>query len=241
MIPVYDIIITCNTGNDYIQQMEEGFYMLKDIPYRTLKQDERTYEIMLLRDQYDNTFTDIAKEYEISVARVVQIYNKLKVKQACLYINHIAVTLGLESTSQINKVYYAAYECYQERSYACAYLEKKYQAILIEYRDREPGMPMQFMKSMPPFKPLLGKKTIARVVSMRETEKASFVEIGKEMRITRAKAKRIYEMYYHEKVLALIEALQEKAESHEEKRTIWNDCFRGNKSSKKRYEMLIQK
>lgn len=215
--------------------------MLKDIPYSVLKQDRRSYEIMLLRDHHGNTFTDIAKEYEISVVRVVQLYHKLKIKQARLYINHIAFSLGLESTSQIREVYSTAYECYQERSYACAYLEKKYRNILTAYRDGEPGMPMQFIKNMPPFKPQLSKKTIARVVEMRETEKASFVAIGKEMRLTRAKAKRTYEMYYHKKVLALIEALQEKAESYEEKRFIWDSCFRGNISSKERYEMLTQR
>lgn len=67
---------------------------MKDIPYSILKQDERAYEIMLLRDQYGNTFTDIARECEISVARVVQIYNKIKIKQIRLYINHIAVVFG---------------------------------------------------------------------------------------------------------------------------------------------------
>ena len=36
--------------------------MLKNIPYSVLKQNGRAYEMMLLRDQHDNTFADIAKE-----------------------------------------------------------------------------------------------------------------------------------------------------------------------------------
>jgi hypothetical protein len=41
-------------------------------------------------------------------------------------------------------------------------------------------------------------------------------------------------------VLEFIKALQEKAESTEEKSAIWDDCFSGNKSSKKRYELLTK-
>lgn len=214
--------------------------MLKDIPYSLLKQDERAYEIMLLRDQYANTFSDIAKDYEISVARVVQVYNRLKVKQVRLYINHIAVVLGYESTSQIRGIYHAAYDCYQERSYACAYLEKKYSDILTEYRDGEPGMPAQFVRSMPPFKPQLSKKAIARVIEMRESERASFVSIAKELHITRAKAKRTYEMFYHKQVLKFIEALEDNAKSYEEKAAIWDYWFKGYKSSKERYDRLVK-
>ena len=213
---------------------------MKDIPYSVLNQDERAYEIMLLRDQRGNTFADIAKEFEISAERVIQIYNKLKLKQIRLYINHIAVVLGYESTSQVKNVFDNAYECYQDWTYACAYLEKKYKDILIEYRDGEPGMPTQFIRNMPPFKPKLSKKTVARVIELRDVEKASFVTIAKELRMTQAKAKRTYEMFYHKQVLVLIKALQEKAESKEEKETIWKYYFRRYHSSKKRYDMLTK-
>lgn len=212
--------------------------MLKDIPYSELTQNERAYEILLLRDQYGNTFADIAKEFELSVSRVTQLYNKLKFKQICLYINHIAVVLGHENTSQVKAVFDNAYACYQDRTYACAYLEKKYKDILIEYRDVEPGMPMQFIRNMPPFKPKLSKKTVARVVELRDVEKASFVRIAKELRMTPLKARRTYELFYHKQVLALVKALQEKAESQEEKTAIWNYYFRRYRSSKKRYDML---
>ncbi|MEL4861483.1 hypothetical protein AAEU42_09585 [Pseudoflavonifractor phocaeensis] len=214
--------------------------MLKDIPYSVLMQDKRAYEIMLLRDQYDNTFTDIAKEFEISVVRAVQIYRKQKFRQKSLYITHISIALGHGSTAQVRKIFDEAYECYQDTAYACAYFEKKYKGILTEYRDGEPGMPIKFLKNMPPFKPQLSKKTVACIVEMREVEKASFATIAKELRMTRAKAKRTYELFYHKKVMALIEALLEKATSSEEKRAIWDGCFKGNKSSKRRYDMLIE-
>lgn len=214
--------------------------MLKEEAYRELQKDRRAYEIMLLRDQQGKTFTDIAKEYEISSAWAVQKYNRLKMKQIRLYINHIAAVLGHESTSQVENVFQNAYECYQDQTYACAYLEKKYKDILMEYRDGEPGMPTQFIKDMPPFKPKLSKKTVARVIEMREVEKASFVTIAKELRMTQAKARHTYEMFYHKQVIALIKALQEKAESKEEKAAIWAYYFGRYHSSKKRYDMLTK-
>lgn len=214
--------------------------MLKEKPYRELKQDERAYEMMLLRDQHGNTFTDIAKEYEISAAWAVQKYNRLKIKQTRLYINHIAAALGHDSASQMENVFRNIYECYQDWTYACAYLEKKYKDILIEYRDGEPGMPTQFIRNMPPFKPKLSKKTVARVIELREVEKASFVTIAKELRMTQAKARHTYEMFYHKQVIALIHVLQEKAESREEKAAIWDYYFGRYHSSKKRYDVLTK-
>lgn len=215
--------------------------MLKDIPYSLLKQDGRAYEIMLLRDQYDNTFTDIAKEFGISPARAVQIYNKIKRKQRGLYINHILFVLGHENTAQIRKIFDDVFECYQDKAYAYAYLEKKYSGVLTEYRGGEPGMPTRFLIDMPPFKPQLSQEAIARVIEMRESEKASFVAIAKELDMTQAKAKHTYDSFYHKKVLALIKELQAKARSSEEKRAIWDDCFKGSKSPKGRYDILIEK
>jgi len=214
--------------------------MLKDIPYNLLKKDERAYEIMLLRDQHDNTFKDIAKEYEISIARVIEIYRRTKVHQIRLYINHISIMLDHENTSQIGKVFNDANECYWDRTYAAAYLEKKYADILNEYRAGEPGMPMHFIKNMPPYKSKLSRKAINRVIEMREKEKASFKKIGNALRITQAKAKRTYDWFYHVKVLAIIEDLQKKADSYEEERAIRDYYFRKYNSPKRRYDEIIK-
>lgn len=110
-----------------------------------------------------------------------------------------------------------------------------------EYRVGEPGIPTQFIKSMPPFKPKLSKKTIARVIEMREAEKASYIAIGKKLCMTQEKAKHTYEWFYHKQVLEFIKALEEKAGSCEEKRGIWDYYFKGFRTSKKRYDALIEK
>ena len=75
---------------------------------------------------------------------------------------------------------------------------------------------------------------------MRDVEKASFAAIGKELRITPAKAKCTYESHYHKKVLVLIKVLQEQVESEEEKKAIWRYYFEKYQSPKKRYDILTQ-
>lgn len=213
---------------------------MKDIPYGVLKEDNRAYEIMLLRDQYNNTFADIATRFELSVTRVTDIYHSHKNKQIRLYINHISVVLGYDSTLPIWTVSSEAFERYWDNTYVCAYLEKIYKDILTDYRDGEPGMPAQFVESMPPFEIVLSEEMIARIVEMREVEKASFGTIGKELRITEAKVQRTYEMFYHEKIEEIVKTLQNKVESNKEKKAIWEYCFRGRRSAKKRYDMLTK-
>lgn len=214
--------------------------MLEDTPYNVLKQKEHAYEIMLLHDLQSIPFADIAKKFKISAAAAKDTYNRLKVKQIYLYINHIALVLGHKNILKIQKIYDNAYDYYQDRKYACAYLEKKYKDILTKYRNGEPGMPEKFIRNMPPFKPNLSKETIAKVIKLRETKKASFSAIANELNITTAKANRIYESFYHEQLLEIVNLLQENAKTKEEKEAIWNYCFDKYYSSKKRYDMLIK-
>ncbi len=190
---------------------------MKDIPYRTLKEDERAYQIMLLRDQTGKSFTKLAKAFQLSAARIRAIYDRQKVKQIYLYIRHISVVLGHPDDSKIRSIFWQADECYRNWTCSGAYLEQKYHDILTTYRNGEPGLPQKFIDAIPPLRGKLTKEETARVVEMRETEKAPFAVIAKELNITQSKAKHTYDFYYHAKVLALIQNLIEKAESREEK------------------------
>ena len=212
--------------------------MLKEYPYHLLKQDARSYEIMLLRDQHGNTFADIAKEYQISAASAAQKYHMLKVKQIRLYLNHLSIALEQKDLTQVKNGFAKAYDCYQDLTFACAYLEKKYPDILLEYRCGEPGMPAQFLKSMPPFRAYLRKNTIIRIVEMREMDRASFSEIAQKLHMTPAKAKHTYDWFYHKQVLAIFQETSKKLETQEEKTALWEYCFEKYNTPKKRYEAL---
>ena len=211
---------------------------MEDCPYSVLKDEGRSYELMLLRDQHGNTYSDLARKYGLSPTRVSELYYRIKRRQIKLYITHISAALGNENTSQVWKVYHDAFQSYQDWTDACAYLEKRYRAILTEYRAGEPGMPDRFLKAIPSLRPKLSKKTIARIIELREAKNASFVAIAEELRITPAKAKEEYDLFYHQKTLALLAKMQEKAGSAEEKAAIWQSCFSEDQSAKKRYEAL---
>lgn len=210
-----------------------------DIPYSTLQEDKTGYQILLLREQQNQSFTAIASQLGISPARVRQQYTKMKVRQVRLYIRHIAIALGHDNTAQVRNVFSTAMDCYQNYPYACGYLDKTYGEILEAYRAGEPGTPQEMLEGLPPCPAKLGEEEISRIVTMREEEKASFRAIGREFRITPEKARHTYEMVYHHKVLEYVEGLQQQAKSWEERMEIWRRYLGGSMSAKRRYERLL--
>lgn len=199
--------------------------------------DKRSYEIMLLRDQ-GFSFTDIAKQYDIKYGRVAYYYQRLKVKQIILYINHIAFTLGHATKKEILSVFNAAIDFYCSFTYACAYLEMKYKDILDEYRQGEPGMPEEFIKALPPFKKKVSGKVVLRIVEMRDVEKATFTKIAEELHITGEKAKQEYDGYYRSKINEYINGLPRDSIEYKKLNDAEFRVVNNNISSKRQYDML---
>lgn len=212
---------------------------MTDIPYSTLQEDKTGYQILLLREQQNQSFTAIASQLGVSPARVRQQYTKMKVRQVRLYLRHIAIALGHENTAQVRKEFSAAMDCYQNYPYACGYLDKTYGEILEAYRAGEPGTPQKILEELPPCPAKLGEEEISRMVTMREEENASFRAIGRAFHITPEKARHTYEMVYHRKVLEYVEGLQQQAKSWEERMEIWRRYLGGSMSAKRRYERLL--
>lgn len=212
---------------------------MTDIPYSTLQEDKTGYQILLLREQQNQSFTAIASQLSVSPARVRQQYAKMKVRQVRLYIRHIAIALGHENTTQVRNVFSTAMDCYQNYPYACAYLDKTYGEILEGYRAGEPGTPQEILEGLPPCPAELGEEEISRIVTMREEGNASFRAIGRAFHITPEKARHTYEMVYHRKVLEYVEGLQRQASNWEERMELWRRYFSGHQSAKTRYEKIL--
>lgn len=210
-----------------------------DIPYSTLQENKTGYQILLLREQQNQSFTAIASQLGISPARVRQQYTKMKVRQVRLYIRHIAIALGHDNTAQVRNVFSTAMDCYQNYPYACGYLDKTYGEILEAYRAGEPGTPQEMLEGLPPCPVKLGEEEISCIVTMREEGNASFRAIGREFHITPEKARHTYEMVYHHKVLEYVEGLQQQAKSWEERMEIWRRYLGGSMSAKTRYENIL--
>lgn len=213
--------------------------MLKEIPYSTLKRNQRGFRILTLRNWYGRTFRDISAEYGITPIQAREIYNRIQIRQIHLYIRHISITFGYCDTLKIHKVFRTAYECYRSAPHVCAYLEQQYKEILDAYRAGEPGMSETFLRSLPPLKQSLSETEISRIVELRERKRASYSVIAEEMDLTPERAKHVYHDVYRRKLSVCVHELQESAESSDEKEAVWQRYMKQKQSSKKRYEMLI--
>lgn len=207
---------------------------LTDVPYSNLKANRQDYEIMLLRDLYNNTFADIAKAFAVSVSTASNSYYRIKWKQLRCYINHLAIVNGHESTAMFKKLLRQVYDCYQDCKYVSAYFETKYQEILAEYRDGEPGLREQFLAALPPFKEKWSSHMISRVVELREDKKLAYPQIAQKLKMTSKSAEWIYQHYYHQKFMALSDKIMVDTGETDIRRKY----FKQTSDSKKRYALL---
>lgn len=211
---------------------------LIDIPYSKLKENKRAYEIMLLRDLYDNTFTAIAQEYGVSVATITSNYYRVKIRQLRFYINNLAIVNGHESAAEFRELLHKVYDCYQDYRYVTAYFEKEYKDVLSKYRAGEPGLPDSFLATLPPFKEKWSKYIVSRVVKMRE-EKLSFLAIGIKLKMTQEKARDIYEWFYHKQWLAARDKVRETYFDGKDDLDNLRDYYKKYRTAKKRLAAIM--
>ena len=94
---------------------------------------------------------------------------------------------------------------------------------------------------MPGLRAQLSEEETAFIVKMHDEKKSSFKEIAKELKITPEKAKTTYSRYYYAQAVKLVERVQAKGRTYQDKLEIWNYYFKKKMSPKKRYEMLREK
>lgn len=214
--------------------------MLDDVPYSYLKESyPEKYEIMLLRDLYENTYADIAREMKKSNIRIIQDYHYIKIRQARMYIIHLSIAHGYSDSKFFHDLYVQARDCYADWQCASAYLEKRYKTILDEYRAGEPGMSKKILSELPPFRKRWSQKTVQDIIEWREKERKTFIEIGRLLKMTKFKAEDLYDMYYHKKFMSIINTM--KKEFGEKKaEEIMDDYYDKSYKPKKRYDLLCE-
>lgn len=77
------------------------------------------------------------------------------------------------------------------------------------------------------------------ILLLRDQHGLGFAAIGREFHITPEKARHIYEMVYHRKVLAYVEQMQAQAGHEAGGWNVWQRYLAGNVSAKTRYERLL--
>lgn len=178
--------------------------MLQEIPYSKLKEKSLSYEIMLLYDQ-GNSFAALGRKFEISRDSAEQRFYTIKHKQIDYYMNHLSIVHGDQQYFQ--KLYKTVFDCYKTYPYIAVYLEKTYAEILADYRQGEPGIPRDVLKALPPLKETFSGRIISRIIFMREEEKRTYKEIGQFLKLTPEKSEGLYQHYYHQKFLDLVDRI----------------------------------
>lgn len=212
--------------------------MLSDIPYKNIMDNGRKYDVWVLRDVYDNTFADIAREYGVSVGTVISNYEKILFLKMKYYVNHLSIVYGYENTVHFREIWRSALDCYCGRNYVVAYFEKEYADILSEYRNGEPSMPERILRTLPPLRNKFSRRTISSIIRLRETEGLTYAAIGKRLRITKEKAEDLYNHHYHVLYYQLSEKIMEIT-GDMDLRDKYRKTFRVG-SGKKRYDCLIK-
>jgi len=211
--------------------------MLHDIPYESLLNNGRKYDVWMLRDVYDNTFADIAREYNVSVPIIISNYEKILLLKMKYYVNHLSIVHGYENGAHFRKICTSALDCYCRRKYVVAFFEKEYADILKEYRNGEPGMPEQFLQDLPPFRNKFSVRTISSVVRLRETEGLTYADIGKRLRMTKEKAEHLYNDHYRVLFIQLLEKIMEITGDADLCDKYWKTFRIG--SEKKKFDCLV--
>lgn len=211
--------------------------MKEPIPYNTLQKNERAYAIMRLHEGEDLGFAEIGGRYGISANYVRQIYLGLKCRQAVLYFGRIALALHL-SEAERKALQIRVWDCYADVRCVCAYLEGAYGELLADYRAGEPGMPADFVASLPPMREALSEQEIRRIRKIREQTGKTFAEIGEIFGITAAKAKEVYRKEYRKKAAKVYAALEKRMKSEEERQALWMSYSHRYDSGKGLYEQL---
>jgi len=211
--------------------------MLNDIPYKNIVNTGRKYDVWVLHDIYNSSFTDIAKKYHVTAPPIVSDYYKALLTKLKYYVNHLSIVYGYENTTHFRKIWSDASTCYCELKYVAAYFEREYTDILNKYRNGEPGYPEQFLRNLPPLRTKFSKRTISNVVRLRETERMTFIAIGKRLRMTREKARDLYSDYYFDLFRQLSAKIKKITGEADLEGKYYLSCQIGN--GKKLYDTLI--
>ena len=168
---------------------------------------------MLLHDVQSKNYSEIAIQYKISPQFVRALYIRISLKKLLYYIKHLSKAYGYQDQKLFRRLYESLFECYANNRYVIAFFEKNFRKTLDEYRAGEPGMAREFILNLPPYVKKWNKNTILSIVEMREDQKKTYEQIGKQLNITKEKAQQLYEHYYHAKIIDYLNKLgQDKYE-----------------------------
>lgn len=189
------------------------------------------YQILEMKFKQGKSYKEIADALNKSIVTIGQRYRMFSWSLYRCYIRYLK-SIGLEvNATDISNFY-------ESSSHAVAYLEKTYSEALKLFRGDKPSVFLENVKTLPPYRKLTDRQLLnleKKIVKARESQDRTFVDIGKELKITGEKARWLYDHYYHKKVIKALDRIEAHTESN-----FSYYIFDYSNYSHKRWELIIR-
>lgn len=186
------------------------------------------YQILEMKLNQGKSYREIANSLNRSIATIGQRYRMFSWSLYRCYFRYLkSIGLAVDASDIIN--------FYEAASKAIAYLEKTYSEPLNAFREGKPPVFLENVKDLIPYRKLTKRQLLnleKKVVEAREIQSRTFVDIGNELKITWEKARRIYDHYYHKKVLEAIGRIEPNTDT--------NYIFAFSYKSRVRWELIAR-
>lgn len=190
------------------------------------------YQILQMKFEQGKSYKEIARSLNRSIETIKHRYTMFCYSLYRCYYRYLkSIEIDIDANDIRN--------FYESITYAIAFLEKAYDEELSSFRGGKPPLFLKNIKSLPPYRKLTNrqlKNLEKKILEARENQGRTFVDIGKELKITKEKARWIYERYYHEKVIEVANKIEQETEED-----IWEILYDHSYISHKRWELLEKK
>lgn len=189
------------------------------------------YQILEMKFKQGKSYSEIAEILNKSIGNVGQRYRMFSWSLYRCYAAYLkSIGIKVDATDISN--------FYESSSYAVAYLEKTYSESLNLFRGDKSPVFLENVESLPPYRKLTDRQLLnleKKIVKARESQGRTFVDIGKELKMTREKTRWMYNHYYHKKVMLALERI----EAYMGKEVLYF-IFNYSNCSRKRWELIVK-
>lgn len=162
------------------------------------------YQILEMRLCQGKSFSEIANIFNRNISTVRQRYQTFSWSLYKCYLWYLkSIGFHIDALD--------IFDFYENISNAVAYLEKTYSEPLNIFRAGRPPLFLEGVKDFVPYRKLSERQLLnleKKIVEARENQNRTFVDIGKNLKITSEKTRWIYDYYYHKKVLEAIRRIE---------------------------------
>lgn len=196
-----------------------------------IEENSLNYKILEMKFKQGKSHREIATALNKSTNTIGEHYRMFSWSLYLCYFRYLE-SIGLEVDAMDIE------DFYENSVHAVSYLEKTYSEELNSFRGGRPPVFIQNIKSLPPYRKLTDRQVFnleKKIVKARESQGRTFLDIGKELKITWEKARHMYRNYYHRKVMEALDRIKEQTGND-----LSNFIFEYSHYSYKRWELIVR-